>query len=127
MTARIFFAAACAVALLLGRNLTAAEPVEVPPGAAAIEEKHGVYPIAYQEIITRWMKGRLIDPESAQFEWLHKPKAISMKTGDGSTFYGYMVDFKVNSRNKFGMYTGKQAYRVYLKNGEVVGSGRVRP
>lgn len=105
-----------------GNSVPAAE---IPAGAAAVEDKFGVYPVAYQDIIKRWLSERLIDAESARFEW-EKPKAISMKTGDGSTFHGYMVDFKVNSRNKFGMYTGKQAYRVYLKNGQVMGSGRVK-
>ena len=92
---------------------------------AAETEKYGVYPIAYRELITRWLGEQLIDPASAQIEWLDEPKAVVVKARDGSPFAGYVVDFKVNSRNKFGMYTGKQARRVYIRSGEIVSGGRV--
>ena len=91
------------------------------------EAKYGVYPIAYREIITRWLETQLLDAPSAKIEWLGEPQPIEIKGRDGLPFAGYVVDFKVNSRNKFGMYTGFQTRRVYIRNGEVAGGGRKRP
>ncbi len=88
------------------------------------EKKYGVYPIAWRELITRWLETELLDAASARIEWLGEPKPIAIKGRDGQPFYGYVVDFKVNSRNKFGMYTGFQTRRVYIRNGEVAAGGR---
>lgn len=96
------------------------------PPAAAEEAKHGVYPIAWREIVTRWLHERLLDPASARIEWISEPKPIQIKGRDGLPFFGYAVDVTVNSRNKFGMYTGKQARRVYIRNGEVAGGERAK-
>ena len=99
----------------------AASPTaSIPPDSA----KYGVYPIAYREIITRWVGERLLDPASAQLEFTN-PVAAEIKTKTGRAS-GYAVDFRVNSRNKFGMYTGFQKYRVLIRNGEIVWSDRVR-
>ena len=102
---------------------TAAPAAPVPK---VDEAKYGVYPIAWREIIMRWLETQLLDAASAKIEWLGDPKPIEIKGRDGLPFFGYVVDFKVNSRNKFGMYTGFQARRVYIKNGEVAGGGRKR-
>jgi hypothetical protein len=91
-----------------------------------MEQKYGSYPIAYRELITRWLGTQLIDPASAQIEWLGEPKPIEIKGRDGQPFFGYVVEFKVNSRNRFGSYTGKQARRVYIRNGEVAAGGRIK-
>ncbi|MEO5722229.1 MAG: hypothetical protein ABIR71_12255 [Chthoniobacterales bacterium] len=109
----------CSVALLL----TSAVPTFAQSKKRT--EKYGVYPIAYKEIITRWLGEQLIDPASAEIEWLMEPRGVTVKAASGETFVGYFVDFKVNSRNKFGMYTGKQARRVYIRGGEIISGGRV--
>ncbi|MDQ6654818.1 MAG: hypothetical protein M3Y80_03270, partial [Verrucomicrobiota bacterium] len=88
--------------------------------------KYGIYPIAWKEIITRWLGKQLIDPASAQIEWTKEPTPVQIKSRDGEPFYGYSVEFKVNSRNKFGTYTGKQSHHVYIRNGEVAAGGRVK-
>lgn len=113
----------CSMVLLLGGTTVAF--AQAKNQTAAEIEKYGVYPIAYRELITRWLGEQLIDPASAQIEWLGEPKPTEAKARDGDTFVGYVVDFKVNSRNKFGMYTGKQARRVYIRNGQIVSGGRV--
>ncbi|MGI8821369.1 MAG: hypothetical protein ACR2ID_10965 [Chthoniobacterales bacterium] len=115
----------CCSALFLSaaRTVGAQEPTAAP---AVDEAKYGVYPIAWKEIITRWLDKQLIDPASAQIEWTSEPKPIEIKGRDGELFFGYVVEFKVNSRNKFGTYTGKQSRRVYLRNGNVAAGGRVK-
>lgn len=120
MTDRILALLLCSAALFFGT---------VPAGAQKTQtvaeiEKYGVYPIAYRELIQRWLEEQLIDPSSAQIEWVEEPRPVVITGRDGQPFAGFVVDFKVNSRNKFGMYTGKQARRVYIRNGQVVGGGR---
>ena len=70
------------------------------------------------------MQTRLSDPESAVMEWDEPPKTGEFTPKKGERYVGYIVDFKVNARNRFGTYTGKQKYRVVLRNGEVVWAGR---
>ena len=89
------------------------------PAATANPQQYGIYPIAWKEIVTRWLNDKLVNPESAQIEWLGDPKAVDL-IKKGQHNYGYLVELKVNSRNRFGGYTGKQKYSVLLRNGEVV-------
>jgi hypothetical protein len=108
----------------------APQPVSSPAAAtpsASIppdSPKYGVYPIAYREIITRWLGDRLMDVSTAKLEF-DEPKATEVKAKT-SKASGYAVDFRVNSKNKFGMYTGFQKYRVLIRNGEIVWADRVR-
>jgi hypothetical protein len=113
----------CAVALVSSAPPLQAQPKVVP---AAEKEKYGVYPIAYRELVTRWLETQLIDPQSALIEWSGEPKPVEVKGRNGTVFYGYAVEFTVNSRNRFGTYTGKQARRAYIRNGEVASGGRVK-
>lgn len=92
----------------------------IPPDSP----KYGVYPIGYREIITRWLGERLLDVSTAKLEF-SEPQAGEVKTKTARAS-GYTVDFRVNSRNKFGMYTGFQKYRVLIRNGEIVWADRVR-
>ena len=89
------------------------------------DEKYGVYPIAYREIITKWLGERLLDAGTAKIEFW-EPKPVSVRAKGGQTFLGYSVDFRVNSRNKFGMYTGFQKYRVLIRNGEILSANRAK-
>ena len=99
----------------------AASPsVSIPPDSP----KYGIYPVAYREIITRWLSDRLTDPATAQLEF-SEPVAAEIKQ-KGVKAAGYSVEFRVNSRNKFGMYTGFQKHRVLIRNGEIIWADRVR-
>lgn len=57
------------------------------------------------------MQKNLVDPNSAKIEWQGEPKCNDD---------GWLVNFTVNSRNRFGVYTGKQQHGVLIRNGEVV-------
>ena len=65
------------------------------------------------------MQKNLVDPESAKIEWQGEPKCSDLGK-DGQHEYGWLVNFTVNSRNRFGTYTGKQQHGVLIRNGEVV-------
>ncbi len=84
-----------------------------------VDARYGPYPTNYKEIVTKWLQTKLLDPASAQIEWEGDPKPADLGT-KGQHLYGYLVNFKVNSRNRFGSYTGKQAHGALIRNGEVI-------
>jgi hypothetical protein len=82
---------------------------------------HGPFPTNYQEIITNWLQTVLVDAPSAQIEWVTTPKPGSMpEKKHGNPLFGYLVEFKLNSRNRFGAYTGMQKKTVLIHDGQVI-------
>jgi hypothetical protein len=82
-------------------------------------ERYGPYPTNYKEIATKWLETQLIDAESAHIEWNGDPKPANMGAED-KPLYGYLVNFKVNARNRFGAYTGMQSHGVLIRDGQVI-------
>jgi hypothetical protein len=80
---------------------------------------YGPYPANYKEIVTQWLTTQLIDPATARIEWKDEPKPADLARKD-EHLYGYLVNFTVNARNRFGAYTGKQAHGALIRNGEVI-------
>ncbi len=124
MMRRNFLFAMAGVALVAVSPLSAQDEVQVVPQAADAKI-YGDYPLAYKEIVTRWLATVLRDPESAVVDWTAEPRAGDL-IRQKRRFVGYIVDFKVNARNLFGAPTGKQRYQVVIRNGEVVWGGRPR-
>jgi len=81
---------------------------------------YGEYPKNYQEIITKWLGTILVDAPSAQIEWVEPPKPGDLPDAKGKRLYGYLVEFKVNSRNRFGTYTGMQKHKALIRDGSVI-------
>jgi len=82
---------------------------------------YGDYPKNYQEIITKWLNDTLVDAPSAQIEWVAAAKAGSLpEKKNGKALFGYLVEIKVNSRNRFGAYTGMQKHSVLIRDGRVI-------
>jgi hypothetical protein len=79
----------------------------------------GPYPTNYKEIVTKWLETQLIDAGSARIEWNGDPKPADVGT-KGEHLYGYLVSFKVNARNRFGTYTGKQTHGALIRDGQVI-------
>lgn len=111
--------------LVFGSLAAAQNDIEVAPSSKDATQ-YGQYPIAYKEIVQRWLGTQLADPNSAVIDWLGEPKPGEYKTQKGERHVGYVIDFKVNARNQFGTYTGKQLYRVVIKNGDVLWGGHPR-
>jgi hypothetical protein len=112
---------AIALLLLLGfacPTLVRAEATEIE--IAADPAVYGEYPKNYQEIILKWLETKLADPQSAQIEWTTAPKPADLPGPDGKRLSGYLVEFKVASRNRFGAYTGKQKHGALIRNGQVI-------
>jgi hypothetical protein len=105
---------ACAsfIGLCVLCNLSAETP-------AADTGRYGPYPTNYKEIVMKWLDTQLIDAESARIEWGSDPKPATLGTKD-KPLYGYLVNFKVNARNRFGAYTGMQSHGALIRNGEVI-------
>ena len=99
-----------------------AQEATIPP-TAGDPKVYGEYPFAYKEFITHWLATTLRDPASAIIEWNTEPKAGEYSIQNGKRYIGYIVDFKVNARNQFGGYTGKEHYRVVIWNGDVQWGG----
>lgn len=81
---------------------------------------YGEYPKAYQEIIIKWLETKLADPQSASIEWTSTPRPADLPGPDGKRLYGYLVEFKVAARNRFGTYTGKQKHGALIRDGFVI-------
>lgn len=81
--------------------------------------RYGQYPTNYKEIVMKWLDTQLIDSGSARIEWSGDPKPASLGAKD-KPLYGYLVNFKVNARNRFGAYTGMQSHGALIYNGEVI-------
>ncbi len=86
---------------------------------SADTERYGSYPTNYKEIVTKWLETQLIDAESAHIEWNGEPKPANLGTKD-KPLYGYLVNFKINARNRFGTYTGMQSHGVLIRDGKVI-------
>jgi hypothetical protein len=102
------------LAFTIGVALTPQASAETQPDTA----RYGPYPANYKEIVTQWLNEQLIDPDSARIEWNGEPKPADLGK-NGEHLYGYLVNFTVNARNRFGGYTGKQKHAVLIRNGEV--------
>jgi len=111
------------IALLLllgfaGPTLIRAETTEIE--LTADPAIYGEYPKNYKEIILQWLETKLADPKSAQIEWTSAPKPADLPGPDGKRFQGYLVEFKVSARNRFGAYTGKQRHGALIRDGKVI-------
>ncbi|MFL6514171.1 MAG: hypothetical protein ACJ8M1_04035 [Chthoniobacterales bacterium] len=85
----------------------------------ASPDQCGPFPITYKDIIWRWMQKTLVDADSAKVGWQGEPTCTDIGK-EGQHEFGWLVNFTVNSRNRFGIYTGKQQHGVLIRNGEVV-------
>jgi hypothetical protein len=104
----------CTLLVVVGavRNLSA-------DTKSADRERYGPYPTNYKEIVTKWLETQLIDAESAHIEWNGEPNPANLGTKD-KPLYGYLVNFKINARNRFGTYTGMQSHGVLISDGKVI-------
>ncbi len=79
----------------------------------------GPFPKNYKEIVWNWMKGVLLDADSAKIEWQGDPKPADLGQ-NGEHLYGWLTEFRVNSRNRFGAYTGKQSHGALIRDNQVI-------
>jgi hypothetical protein len=105
-------------ALALGMIFAGSLNAQTPTPDTA---RYGPYPTYYKEIVMVWLNKQLIDPDSARVEWSGEPKPSDLGKGSEAKS-GYLVNFTVNARNRFGAYTGKQKHSALIRNGEVIKS-----
>jgi hypothetical protein len=108
-----------ATTMVRAADPTPASTPSSPASSATPESPCGPFPKLYKEIIWHWMQGNLVDAESAKIEWQADPKCSDLGQ-NGQHEYGWLVNFSVNSRNRFGAYTGKQQHGVLIRDGQVV-------
>ena len=102
----------CILLMSTGAHMMAENP-------QADADRYGPYPTNYKEIVMKWLETQLIDAGSARIEWNGDPKPADLGT-KGEHLYGYLINFTVNARNRFGTYTGKQSHGALIRNGEVI-------
>src|ERR671920_44336 len=100
-------------ALALGISFVGGSNAQTPTPDTA---RYGPYTTNYKEIVMQWLKEQLIDPDSARIEWSGEPKPSDVGKGSEAVS-GYLVNFTVNARNRFGSYTGKQKHSVLIRDG----------
>ena len=110
------------VALFIGLSLFFVTPVRaVTVESPADASLCGAFPKFYKEVIYNWMRSALIDVDSAKIEWGAEPRPVLFKEKEtGRQAYGWLVDFKVNARNRFGAYTGKQSHAALIRDNVVI-------
>jgi len=92
---------------------------QVQQRSPADEALYGPYPSNYKDIVMTWLSEQLVDVGSARIEWQGEPQTADLGKS-GEHLYGYLVQFRVNARNRFGTYTGMQQHGVLIKNGAVI-------
>lgn len=97
--------------------LSATAFTQTPPSSPSIS---AAYPANYKEIVTAWLNSHLEDPKSVIIKWLGDPKPAELKGANGEKIAGYLVEFTVNARNRFGTYTGAQKHGALIREGQVV-------
>lgn len=106
------------VASVLGMTGCVTPPT--PDEMAKID--YGSYPSDYENIINRYLRQVLKDPDSAKVEFLNRPTAQFHKKGPlfgGGINAGYGVCAYVNAKNSYGGYTGAKLHWFLIKNGRV--------
>lgn len=92
---------------------------------------YGEYPTNYEQLAKNWFEneGSLRDPWSAKYRFHGNPiKAYNREapiTGGAIAKFGYLIYVDVNAKNGFGGYTGWEEYRLFVRNGEIL--GRIEP
>jgi hypothetical protein len=99
-------------------SAVAAETTEID--VIADPAVYGAYPKKYKEIIINWLATKLVDFASSHIEWGSPPKPADLPDKNGKKLSGYLVEFKVNSRNRFGARTGMQKHGALIRDGQVI-------
>ena len=115
---KAFVSPSLIAALALGVTIVGSSNAQTPSGDTT---RYGPYPTNYKQIVMQWLNKQLIDPDSARIEWNGEPKPSDVGKG-GEAVSGYLVNFTVNARNRFGVYTGKQKHSVLIRSGEIIKS-----
>ncbi len=80
----------------------------------------GLYPTNYKDIVMKWLETQLLDANTARIDWdAGEPKPADLGK-NGQHLYGWIIYFKVNARNRFGAFTGKQQHGALIRDGAIV-------
>jgi hypothetical protein len=112
-----------ALVTLAAPSIIAAEPTpaeSIPPENVGDPAIYGEYPKNYKSVVLNWLADKLADFASADVVWGDPPKPSELPGKDGQRLLGYLVEFKVNSRNQFGAYTGMQKHGALIRDGKVI-------
>ena len=116
----------CSAALLAG-CISVPEPTVLHMSELRNKD-FGRYPDNYQAIIKRRLAETLIDPDSAKIAGFTPPRKYlrvyqDFKTQRLTYYPSYAVCVRINSKNRYGGYTGWQDHVYFIRNGEIMLGG----
>lgn len=82
-----------------------------PMTAEAPSQPQAAPPAGYEESVRAYLRGKLLDPESAKLEPVRAPKwgsFVAVKTPWSKPESGWLVCYSINAKNAMGGYTGYQ-------------------
>lgn len=84
---------------------------------------YGPYPTNYRELVEDWMRDTRYDPHSVVDLEIKPPTKYLLQAaplmGGGRT-YGYLVQVKLNARNRIGGYVGRKTMNLLIRAGKIV-------
>lgn len=111
------------LALLIGASAALSGCATIKPPTdyqvSVAEYGNDISPAIAEAKIIEFMKGALIDPESARYRSSTKVQKHWMVDSDGKYHYGYATAFFINAKNRMGGYTGEKRYIIIFYKGEV--------
>ena len=81
---------------------------------------YGAYPENYEEIVKAGMAERLDSPGDARFVFEGRPEPMWITHAVSATEYGFGGKVTIDVRNRFGKYSGPQAYTYLIRDGHLL-------
>lgn len=89
------------------------------PAEKTLSANYGEKPINYESKIKSKINQVLIDPYSSMYEINEPKKGYTMDSYDSTEAFGWVVCGYVNSKNRYGGYTGRAPFFTLFKNNEI--------
>lgn len=103
------------VAILLTTGCT------TPPTPEQIANAdYGEFPENHEDVVKRYYKNHLKDPDSALYQVISRPKKMMLGSRLETPRYGFLVCTTLNAKNSYGAYTGYQTDALLIRNGAVI-------
>lgn len=86
------------------------------------DANYGSTPVNYELAIKEYFESVLIDSESARYKFSQPVKAYEnegLLAGGEVLWLGYLIETKVNAKNRLGGYVGYQPYVVLFKGNDI--------
>lgn len=107
--------------LILVIALTLPACVTMPSPDEITRADYGTIGPSYKDAIKDYLAGILYDPESARYRYLQEPVRgyAFVNPGFEPPEYGYLVEVRINAKNRLGGYVGEQPFTFLVRDSKV--------